>query len=94
MRCKLQLHSIGTTRVPNHQMRDQKVVIDGETRSYNGSFGGVWEGSPEAQAASENAIFGSMTPMAEFNAMIRNEAVAAALNPGKKYYVTFTEAPD
>jgi hypothetical protein len=27
----------------------------------------VWEGLPEPQALSENAIFGSMTPMAEFS---------------------------
>jgi hypothetical protein len=35
-----------------------------------------------------------MTPKVELNATIRNEAVAAALIPGKKYYVTFAEAPD
>jgi hypothetical protein len=75
-------------------VRDQGVVVDGETRSHESAFDGVREGSPEAQAASQNAISGSMTAMAELNATIRNEAVAAALIPGKKYYVTFTEAPD
>jgi hypothetical protein len=94
MRCKLQLHRIETTRVPNHKVRDSKVVVDGEARSHKVAFGGVWDGSPEAQAPSENAIFGEMTPMAEFKATIKNEAVAASLIPGKKYYVTFTEAPD
>jgi hypothetical protein len=69
MRCKL-LHRIETARVPSHQVRDQNVVVDGETHSHKVAIGAVWEGSSEAQAASENAIFGSMTPMAELNATV------------------------
>lgn len=57
-------------------------------------FGAVWEGSTEAQAASENAIFGKATPTAEFTATIMNNEVAKLLDPGKSYYVTFTEVPE
>lgn len=67
----------------------QSVGTDGQVE-----FGAVWEGSPEKQAESENAIFGQQTPQARFDATIRNQAVIDKLQPGKKYYVTFTEAPN
>lgn len=81
MRCKLILQSI----------TDSTYVQDGYRK--NVRFGAVWEGSTEAQQQSENAIFGSMTPCAEFNASICNPAVIEALVPGRAYYVTFTEVP-
>jgi hypothetical protein len=86
MVCKLQLHDITTTRYAG---QDPAKFAAAKVR-----FGAVWEGSAEKQRASENAIFGEMTPQAEFNATIQNGAVVAKLVPGKKYYVTFTEAPD
>jgi hypothetical protein len=57
-------------------------------------LGGVWEGSTEKQRASENAIFGHWTPSASVDMSIRNPEAADFFKPGKKYYVTFTEAPD
>ncbi|AJY66459.1 MULTISPECIES: hypothetical protein [Burkholderia] len=86
MRCKLQLHDITTVRYAG---QDTSKRAGATVR-----FGAVWEGSTEKQAASENAIFGEATPMAEFKATIQNGVVVDALVPGKKYYVTFTEAPD
>jgi len=97
MTCKLQLHNIETSRSPEYKVtEDRQVILDQtkEIRSHRVSFGAVWEGTTERQAQSENAIFGEQTPCAEFKATIKNEAVAALLVPGKKYYVTFTEAPD
>jgi hypothetical protein len=87
MVCKLQLHSIhpaGTlcasdnSQIPASRLR----------------FGAVWEGSTDAQRTSENAIFGHWTPCAEFTATVKNAGVIERLKEGKKYYVTFTEAPD
>jgi hypothetical protein len=86
MRCKLQLHEVTTTRYAGQDPAKHRMA---KVR-----FGAVWEGNAEKQAASENAIFGEMTPQAEFVATIQNGAVVDALVPGKKYYVTFTEAPD
>lgn len=86
MVCKLTLHDITTTRYAG---QDSTKPPAGKVR-----FGAVWEGSQEKQAMSENAIFGAMTPQAEFNATIHNNSVLESLRPGKKYYLTFTEAPD
>lgn len=87
MVCKLQLHSIqsgGTLCASdNSQMQASRL-----------RFGAVWEGSTEKQQMSENAIFGHWTPCAEFSAQVRNAGVIEKLKEGKKYYVTFTEAPD
>lgn len=57
-------------------------------------LGAVWEGSTEAQRASENAIFGHWTPCASTSLTIRNPEASEFFKPGKRYYVTFTEAPD
>lgn len=84
MRCKLQLHSVTETRTA-------ATIAGGDDPFVKVEFGAVWEGSPEKQAASENAIFGKMTPMASFSATIRNPAVIEKLTPGKQYYVDFIE---
>jgi hypothetical protein len=83
MVCKLQLHTVNPSRSSS-----------GDPAGGYVKFGAVWEGSSEKQALSENAIFGHYTPCAEFNASILNQAVVDKLVVGKKYYVTFTEAPD
>lgn len=57
-------------------------------------LGAVWEGSTEAQRKSENAIFGFWTPSGAVDLTIRNPVASGFFIPGKKYYVTFTEAPD
>lgn len=57
-------------------------------------LGAVYEGSAEKQAASENAIFGKYTPWGECVMGITNPNALDFFKPGKKYYVTFTEAPD
>lgn len=83
MVCKLTLNELAEHRFANQTEPMVKVV-----------FGAVWEGSAEKQAASENAVFGHQTPQARFEATIRNQVVIDALVPGKRYYVTFNEAPD
>ena len=57
-------------------------------------LGAVWEGTTEAQRASENAIFGYWMPSGSVEMSIRNPHVSAFFKQGKKFYVTFTEAPD
>lgn len=86
MVCKLQLHSATPAKSSSNK--------GGELTGACVRFGAVWEGTTEQQAASENAVFGHWTPCAEFNATILNQHVADQLVVGKKYYVTFTEAPD
>jgi hypothetical protein len=86
MVCKLQLHS---TTPATGSASDNSPLSGARLR-----FGGVWEGSTEKQAASENAIFGHWTPNAEFAATVLNQHVVDQLVVGKKYYLTFTEAPD
>ena len=56
-------------------------------------LGAVYE-NYEADKLTENAIFGKYTPMAEFQSAIANPNAVAFFKPGKKYYCTFTEAPD
>jgi hypothetical protein len=90
MVCKLQLHEITPKQHNACIDKDNKPTLPISIVK----FGAVWEGSSEKQAMSENAIFGHWTPTAFFNASIANEAVIDKLVPGKKYYVTFTEAPD
>lgn len=82
--CKLQCHGKGSV-YENQPESDPRVQIN---------LGGVWEGSSEAQAKSENAIFGEATPAAWLSMAIANPVAAAFFQSGKKYYVTFTEAPD
>lgn len=90
MVCKLQLHEVGP-KFPNSGCdKDNKFSLT----ATNVHFGAVWEGSAEKQAVSENAVFGHWTPYGEFRATIMNDAVIDQLKRGKKYYVSFTEAPD
>lgn len=89
MVCKLQLHVCEVAPSKSSDKDNQLTLPVARVR-----FGGVWEGSSENQAASENAIFGHWTPHAEFNATIMNQHVIDQLKPGQKYYVSFTEAPD
>lgn len=58
------------------------------------ALGAVWEGTTEKQQASENAIFGKWSPYGSIQLGVMNPAAAEFFTPGKKYYVTFTEAPD
>jgi hypothetical protein len=90
MVCKLQLHEITPKKTNACYDKDNKPTLPFSIVK----FGAVWEGSAENQAMSENAVFGHWTPSASFNATIANEAVIDKLVPGRKYYVTFTEAPD
>ena len=91
MRCKLILHSVEDMSVFAGKNKDGSKAIN---KSSKVRFGAVWEGSQEAQAKSENAIFGDMTPQAEFVATIRNQDVINNLEVGKAYYVNFVEVPE
>ncbi len=57
-------------------------------------LGAVYSGYEDDKAKGENAVFGKYTPFAELNMSICNPAANAFFESGKKYYVTFTEAPD
>lgn len=84
---KMQCHeNSGTARAPANK--------DDSPSCARIRLGAVFEGTPEGQAASENAIFGFWTPMGSVEMGICNPPAAEFFKPGKKYYVTFTEAPD
>lgn len=57
-------------------------------------LGAVYAGYEKDKENGENAVFGKWTPFAECNMAIANPAANAFFKEGKKYYVTFTEAPD
>jgi len=57
-------------------------------------LGAVYAGYEKDKANGENAVFGKWTPFAECNMSITNPDANAFFKEGKKYYVTFTEAPD
>lgn len=82
--CKMQCHGKGEC-YPGQPEDDTRVQVQ---------LGAVWEGSMEAQAKSENAIFGEATPAAYLTMTIANQAAHEFFKTNKKYYVTFTEAPD
>lgn len=56
-------------------------------------LGCVYEGY-EKDKLTESAIFGKYTPFGECRMAITNPAANEFFKEGKKYYVTFTEAPD
>lgn len=82
MRCKLVLHSLESN--PHAHPTNPSTRV---------RFGAVWEGSTEKQI-SENAVFGNMTPQAEFNAIIKNQEVIDGLTRGKAYYFKVFEVPE
>lgn len=82
--CKMQCH--GNTVTPQSDSEQPHLA---QIR-----LGAVWEGSTEVQRASENAIFGFWTPSGSVDLTIRNPAASEFFKTGKKYYLTFTEAPD
>jgi hypothetical protein len=83
VRCKFQCH--GSEGVPNANADYGECAV---------SFGAVWEGTTEKQQASENAIFGKWTPSGSIHLRLANPAAVEFFEYGKKYYVTFTRAPD
>lgn len=99
MRCKLQLH--GVERFADRSMAvkgkdgNTRYVPDPASVAIRVKFGAVFEGSKEAQAQSENSIFGEMTPTASFEATIKNPALVDALTNaiGREFYVDFSLAP-
>lgn len=82
--CKFQCH-----HKEDHEINDPELPHMAQIK-----LGAVWEGSTESQRASENAIFGHWTPSAFLDMHIRNPDAAKFFKPGKKYYLTFTEAPE
>ena len=77
------------------QCHDNSGVADPDkTTTARIRMGAVWEGTTEAQQQSENAIFGKWSPSGAIDLSIMNPPAAAFFKPGKKYYCTFTEAPD
>lgn len=57
-------------------------------------LGAVYEPDEGRRQLPENAVFGKWTPWGEFKAGIGNPAAKQFFTPGKKYYITITEAPD
>lgn len=79
--CKMQCH----TSPVGDQINDMPQKV---------SFGAVYYPDEAERAKSENAIFGKATPWGSIEMGIANPAAKKFFQPGKKYYVTFTEAPD
>ena len=94
MRCKFQLHEVAKFPLKSTQRTDGSY--EGTEYGYKISMGAVWHSSEEAQAKSENAIFGRLSPQGEFKATIHNPHVGEALSAmvGKQFYIDFTPAPD
>jgi hypothetical protein len=81
--------------IAKFQCHDNSGVADPEKQSTARiKLGAVWEGTTEAQQQSENAIFGKWSPSGAIEISIMNPPAAEFFKAGKKYYVTFTEAPD
>lgn len=57
-------------------------------------LGAVYAGYEKDKENGENAVFGKYTPYAECQMSVCNPAANEFFKQGKKYYVTFTEAPD
>ena len=57
-------------------------------------LGAVYAGYEKDKENGENAVFGKYTPFAECSMSVCNPAANAFFKEGKRYYVTFTEAPD
>lgn len=79
--CKMQCHSVAA----GEPITDAVQTVQ---------LGAVYEPDDGKRALPENAVFGKYTPWGEFRAGIANPAAKEFFEPGKKYYVTFTEAPD
>lgn len=77
--CKMQCHT-----VPAEPKDYPETVV----------FGAVYEPDEGKRSQPENAVFGKATPWGEIKLGIANPAAKAFFKPGKKYYVTFTDAPD
>ena len=57
-------------------------------------LGAVYEQDEGKRQLPENAVFGKYTPWGTFKAGIANPGAKQFFKLSKKYYVTFTEAPD
>ncbi len=57
-------------------------------------LGAVYAGYEKDKENGENAVFGKYTPFAECQMSVCNPAANEFFKEGKKYYVTFSEAPD
>ena len=57
-------------------------------------LGAVYEPDAGQRLLPENAVFGKFTPWGSFKAGIGNPEAKKFFQPGKKYYVTFSEAPE
>jgi len=92
MICKFQIHS--ATKVPLTHKKMADGSYQGDKMAVMVKMGAVWHGSNEAQAKSENAIFGEATPQGEFNATIANPALFEHLlaNVGRQVYIEFSLA--
>lgn len=80
MRCKLICHEVTHVRHAHSEKNDPLCDV---------RFGAVC--ALPGEPASENAIFGRFTPVAEFKAKIV-KSVADKLEPGRAYYVDFALA--
>lgn len=74
-----------------HHNQPQDNSVEG---SHSLRLGAVYAGYEKDKENGENAVFGKWTPMAECQMSICNPAANEFFKEGKKYYVTFTEAPD
>lgn len=80
--CKMQCNEVP----PAGNLTDDSVQTVG--------LGAVWEPDSGKRELPENAVFGKYTPWGSFRAGIANPSAKQFFVPGKKYYITITEAPD
>jgi hypothetical protein len=74
-----------------HYNREQD---NSDQRFHSIRLGAVYAGYEKDKENGENAVFGKWTPFAECNMAVANPSANEFFKEGKKYYVTFTEAPD
>jgi hypothetical protein len=79
--CKMQCHAVPQ----GEEITDYPQAV---------VFGAVWIPDEDERSKPENAVFGKATPWGDMKLGIANPAAKEWFKPGKKYHVTFTEAPD
>jgi len=75
-----------------HTGKPGKVDEEGFMPAATVSLHAVWAGSVEAQANSENTIFGKYSPMADLKLAIANPTAFRQFIPGLEYYVRIEAA--
>ncbi len=74
------------------QCQEVPAAIDESVQKV--AFGAVYEPDNGKRELPENAIFGKATPWGSVVMGVANPEAKKFFKQGKRYYITFTEAPD